>query len=75
MRAGVVGGSIAGTAVLLGRSSRNATVFERNPSLYERGSGIGLAFAGVEEIIVLDLADPEIAGLRLSRSTGRGRPS
>jgi len=66
LRIGVIGGSIAGTAVavLLTRSSQDVTVFERSSRLDERGGGIGLEFAGIRKLEALDLIDRDMPQVR-----------
>jgi 2-polyprenyl-6-methoxyphenol hydroxylase-like FAD-dependent oxidoreductase len=73
LRIGVIGGSIAGTAVavLLSRSSQDVTVFERSSGLVERGGGIGLEFSGIRKLVALDLIDRDMPQVRAPKRIWR----
>ena len=66
LQVGVVGGSIAGTAVavLLARLGHQVTVFERSGhALEERGGGIGMPISFLDELNRQDLIDDDMPKL------------
>jgi 2-polyprenyl-6-methoxyphenol hydroxylase-like FAD-dependent oxidoreductase len=82
MRAGIIGGSIAGcaTATLLHRAGHDVTVFERSESdLVSRGAGIVAATAAWQDMMAHGLIDGSLPACRagysrfVTRASGTGQ--